>query len=170
MRSYSGSFHSGQRGGHPVNGPSPPQRSNLRWIAGGIESKFWRITKGKNHASLPAQFRWDEAPVPLSTTFPFRLSIRHAQRGNERAIDGNSAKFAVGSGNVLESDACLRPRHPKMALAALAMIDTWQFTPAKKKRWEPDVCGPFPLNSRFYSVRFWRDVPVTDSAHRRFWV
>ena len=152
-------FSPGSRGGHPVN-VRANQRMEFSLDVAGRDSGGWQITKSKNHTSLPPQLQWDIAPIPLGTTFPvYPLNALRAGLKGKTQLN-----FVVGpSGKVIKANV-IAATTPEMGLAALAMIDTWQFTPAKKKDGTPMFAALAIEHS--FEPSGQGDVPVTDAAHR----
>jgi TonB family protein len=151
-------FSPGLKEGKPVF-VRASQRIEFRMDFGGQTSSAWQIFKTKDHASLPAELRWDIAPVPLSTAFPvYPFAMLRAETKGKTLL-----RFMVGpNGQVVKANV-LQATTPEMGLAALAMIDTWHFTPAKKKDGTPMFCV-LVLEHNFIPSGF-GDVPVTRSAH-----
>ena len=135
------------------------QRIEFTMDQGGRTSAAWRIVKAKNHASLPPELRWDEAPVPLSSAFPVYPfeALQAETKGTTRL------SFVVGpEGNVVKATV-IQATTPEMGMAALAMIDAWHFKPATKKDGTPTF-ALLALEHDFNPSGF-GDVPVTHAAH-----
>lgn len=150
-------FSPGLKAGKPVY-VRVNQRIEFTLDQGGRTPAAWRIVKAKNHASLPVELRWDEAPVPKSSAFPVYpfAALQAGMKGTTRLT------FVVGpEGNVVKA-TLVQATTPEMGLATLAMIDVWHFTPAKKK----DGTPTFALLSLEYDFNpsGFGDVPVTHAA------
>jgi TonB family protein len=152
-------FSPGKMDGRPVN-VRAVQKIEFLMDSGGANSGFWQITKAKDHSSLPPELRWDKAPVPESTTFPV-YPFAALQGG----VKGKTLiSFVVGPNGMVVKSKILQATTPEMGQAALAMIDTWHFTPAKKKDGTP-LFAALGLEHNFAPSGM-GDVPVTYAAQR----
>ena len=90
--------------------------------------ELWQSTKGKDHAKLPLEIRWDECPVPIASTYPVypAEALQAARKGHAvvRYLVNPQGRIQVAK--VLEASA------PEFGGAAMASIDVWRFKPATR--------------------------------------
>lgn len=93
----------------------------------------WIVGKSKNHSTLPAEFQWDEAPVPESIAYPVYpfAALQASAKGKTHL------KFVVGPDGEVVQAQVVQATTPEMGQAVLAMIDDWSFKPAKKQDGTP---------------------------------
>ena len=119
-------FEPAQKNGKPVNARMMvPIYFNLE---GGRNTEgYWRVPALREPEKLPPALRWTKAPEPVSTTFPLYPfeALRDKKKGHTKI------RFLIGpDGRVMQSQL-LEASEPEFGYAALAMIDRWQFKPAK---------------------------------------
>lgn len=85
--------------------------------APGNATGLWTVGKRGKKNELP--------PVPVNTSFPvYPLESLQAEKSDQTKL-----KFLVGPDGQVVSAQLLEATTPEMGQAALAMIDTWKFTP-----------------------------------------
>ncbi len=120
-------FLPGRKAGLPVN-VRASQTIVFELGEPGSNPVLWQVKKGKDHASLPPELQWDTAPVPTNTAFPVYpfAALRAGTKGSTRL------SFVIGPKGKVIKASVIQATTPEMGLAVLAMIDTWEFTPARK--------------------------------------
>jgi len=126
--------------------------------ASGGGAGLWFVSRLKNPGELPPELRWDVAPQPVSTAFPVYpfTALQAGQSG------WTEIKFIVGPGSKITASQLLQASNPEMGLAALAMIDTWEFTPPKKKNGTP--CFAALSMKHEFKAHGSGDAPIPDEA------
>jgi len=116
-------FQPGRKNGRVVN-VRISQPISFEPEEGGTE--LWQSTKGKDHAKLPQEIRWDECPVPIASTYPVypAEALLGGRKGHAvvRYLVNPQGRIQVAK--VLEASA------PEFGGAAMASIDAWRFKPA----------------------------------------
>ncbi len=149
-------FKPGLKNGHPVNTRA---QQLLVFKLDREEGRVpWRIEKNRNQSSLPFELQWDEAPVPIKTAFPvYPLAALQAEVKGQTRLN-----FIIGpEGRVIKAKVT-KTTTPEMELAVLAMIDAWQFTPARKKDGTP-AYAEISIEHEFNPYGG-GDVPVANTA------
>lgn len=85
--------------------------------------------KGREHDKLPVAFQWETPPKAAYVNFPvypFEL-LKAGVRGKA------SIAYIVGPDGLVQKSDIREASHPEIGLAMQAMIDAWQFEPAKNK-------------------------------------
>ncbi len=85
--------------------------------------------KGREHDKLPVAFQWETPPKAVHVNFPvypFEL-LKAGVRGKA------SIAYIVGPDGLVQKSDIREASHPEIGLAMQAMIDAWQFEPAKNK-------------------------------------
>lgn len=148
-------FKPGKKNGRAVNTRA---RIDIPFTLEGGGGQMWGVDRKGDQSSLPPEMRWDIAPEPQSTMFPVYPfdDLQAGRKGRTRIV------FVVGPAGNVVSARLDEATTPEMGRAALAMIDTWGFKPARKKDGSPafaalSISHDFSINRG--------DVPVTDSAH-----
>lgn len=151
-------FAPGEVDGKPVNTRvSQLIEFNLEPVAG-RELELWKITKGKDHDKLPPEYQWEQPPMPKTTQFPVYPfeQLKAGTAGKARVAYVVGPKGTVLAAKVTEATA------PEFGAAVMAMIDGWQFKPAKLKDGKP---GFARLATEYEFKPGGRaDVPVSDEA------
>lgn len=148
-------FTPGKKNGRPVNTRC---EIDIPFTLEGGGETFWQVKKQKNPESMPPEYRWDIAPEPVNTMFPvypFEDLVQEKEGKTQIA-------FVIGRDGYVISSRVLQATTPEMGQAALAMIDAWEFKPARKKDGTPAYAAVGLTHS--FGLRS-GDVPVSDSAH-----
>lgn len=126
----------------------------------GSKEGLWYVPKQKNPQELPEELRWAIAPQPVNTAFPIYplAALRAGQAG------WSEIRFIIGPNGRITGSQLLGASHPEMGAAALAMIDTWEFTPPKKKDGTP--CNAVLTIRHQFKPNNYGDVPVSDEARK----
>ncbi len=92
----------------------------------------WKIGRG-DQSKMPPEAQWDVPPEPFNTAFPvYPFAELLAGRKGQTKLN-----FVVHpDGRVVEAHL-LEATTPEFGRAVLAMIDTWEFKPARKKDGTP---------------------------------
>lgn len=150
-------FSPAKKGGRPVNMRCQQLITFDLW-GGGKSPELWRVVKSKNHDKLPPEFQWDTPAMPKTTLFPV-YPFEELQAG----VEGKAVvNYIVGpNGQVLRANV-REATTPEFGMAVMAMIDAWQFSPAKNKKGTPVYAN----NAVEYSFRTngRGDIPVSDEA------
>lgn len=126
--------------------------------AGGTATGLWKVGKRSKNDGLPPEMQWDRPPVPINTSFPvYPLESLQAEKTGQTKL-----KFLVGPDGRVASAQLQEATTPEMGRAALAMIDTWVFTPAAKKDGTP--CYAALAIEHDFRMRSESDVPVATEA------
>jgi len=124
---------------------------------------LWEVTgkRGKDGGDLPAEFQWHKAPEATATAFPVYpfAALQARQEGVVRMGFVISPDGRVAGAKILEEPA------PELGLAALAMIDTWAFTPPAKKDGTPCFAA-ISMKFDFQTGRGRGDVPINDEMRQ----
>lgn len=147
-------FKPGLKNGIPINTARVQQMITFRINDGG----GWRLKKGKDHSMLPANFQWDTPPKPTLTTFPvypFEL-LRAGTKGKTRIT------CIIGPEGKLQKTTLQEATTPEMGMATLAMMDAWEFKPARKADGTP--CSAVVVMEHIYTPSGRDSVPVSDYA------
>jgi TonB family protein len=90
--------------------------------------ELWQSTKGKDHAKLPLEIRWDVCPVPLASTYPVypAEALQAGRKG--RAV----VRYLVNTQGRIQTAKVLEASAPEFGGAAMASIDAWRFKPATR--------------------------------------
>lgn len=129
-------------------------------VRGSERVGLWAVKKTSKHKSLPAEFQWHTAPVPVGSNFPVYPfeSLRAKVKGKTKV------RFIIGpEGRVLVAEV-MEATVPELGRAAVAAMETWLFTPPKKR----DGTASFAVveMEHDYHPSGWGNVPLTDSAKR----
>jgi TonB family protein len=126
----------------------------------GSKDGLWYVPRLKNPKELPEELRWVIAPEPVNTAFPIYplAALQAGQSG------WSEVKFIIGPAGRITASQLLGASHPEMGHAALAMIDTWEFTPPKKKDGTP--CYAALTIRHEFKPNNYGDVPVSDEARQ----
>jgi len=124
----------------------------------GKETGLWSVPKPGKKDGLPPELQWDKGPVPVNTAFPvYPFEALQAEKSGKTRL-----KFLVGPDGKVAMAQLIEATTPEMGLAALAMIDTWVFTPATKKDGTP--CFSSLAIEHEFRPRSESDAPVTSEA------
>jgi TonB family protein len=119
---------------------------------------LWRVTKGKNHQTLPPDYQWETAPVPINTRYPvYPFEPLKAGKTGKVAIT-----YVVGTNGRVSQAKVTSATVPEFGEAVLAMIDAWQFTPPKRKDGTP--CSALVGGEYEFKPNGRGDVPVSDET------
>jgi TonB family protein len=116
--------------------------------------------KGKDHAKLPAAFQWETPPKAIYVNFPvypFDL-LKVGVRGKA------SIAYIVGPDGLVQKSEIREASHPEIGLAMQAMIDAWQFEPAKNK--DGLLCYAMLTIAQEFVPRGRGFVPISDEARQ----
>lgn len=148
-------FAPGMKAGRPVKIWA---RQELIFSYDSAGRQPWKIGRG-DQSKMPLEARWDVPPEPVNTTFPvYPFAELLAGRKGKTKLN-----FVVHpDGRVVEAHL-LEATTPEFGQAVLAMIDTWEFKPARKKDGTPtyaiiSFAHEFEPNGN-------GDVPVPRFAH-----
>lgn len=125
-------FRPGESEGRPVS-VRVSQLIDFELDESGRWSETWQVSKGKDHAERPPEFRWDIPPKPVLTMFPV-YPFAQLQAGRKGKV---KLAFVVGPGGRVVSAELLEATVPEFGAAVLAMIDAWEFEPARKQDGTP---------------------------------
>lgn len=144
--------------GHAVNvRVRQPLKFEMDFV-GGEARGLWEVARPGKKAGLPPELQWDRAPMPVNSAFPvYPLEALRAGKDGTTKI-----KFLVGPDGTVVSAQVLEATTPEMGAAALAMIDTWVFTPPAKKDGTP--CYAALAIEHEFRPRGTGDVPVAPEA------
>jgi TonB family protein len=127
---------------------------------GGSSGGTWKIKDltDKDRAGLPPEARWDTAPVPTSTTYPVypRAALEAGQQGLTKL------NFVVGADGRVQAAKILEATTPEMGHAALAMIETWEFSPPSRK--DGKACVALLSIQHEFRSNGRGDVPVSEET------
>jgi TonB family protein len=125
----------------------------------GSKDGLWYVPRQKFPKEYPEELRWEIAPQPVKTAFPIYplTALQSGQAG------WSEIKFIIGPAGRITASQLLGASHSEMGQAALAMIDTWEFTPPKKKDGTPCYAA---LTIKHEFKPHSGDVPVSDEARK----
>lgn len=148
-------FKPGRKNGRAVN-TRVRQEFPFTLTDGGAQ--MWSVSKTADQSSLPPALQWDIAPVPVNTTFPVYpfADLESAKKGKTKIL------LVVGTDGRVVSADIKEATTPEMGLAALAMIDAWEFKPARKK--DGSLAGAVLAMEHEFNING-GDAPVSKSAH-----
>jgi TonB family protein len=121
-------------------------------------SDLWKVSKEKNHSTLPPEFQWDSPPVPVVTEFPV-YPLPQLQAGRTGKV---RVEYVVDANGRVETAKVLHTTAPEFAQAILAMIDGWRFAPAKKS--DGSTCSAKLVAEYNFGLGGRSDVPVSEPA------
>lgn len=125
---------------------------------GDTKDGLWYVGRQKNPEKLPEELRWSVAPQPVNTAFPvYPFAALQAEQAGWSDI-----KFIIGPNGRITASQLLGASQPEMGEAALAMIDTWEFTPPKKKDGTP--CFAALTMRHEFKPHNYGDVPVSEEG------
>ena len=151
-------FVPGQKNGQVVNVRAQQTISFDRDDQRPGENGLWRVPKNSKQTQQAPELQWDKAPEPVNTTFPV-----YPFETLKAGISGKTRLgFLVGPNGRVISAKLQEATTPEMGLAALAMIDTWEFTPPAKKDGTP--CFAAVAIEHDFKAKLGGDAPVTDEA------
>ncbi len=116
--------------------------------------------KGRDHTKLPAAFQWETPPKAAYVNFPvypFEL-LKTGVRGKA------SIAYIVGPDGLVQKSNIQEASHPEIGLAMQAMIDAWQFEPAKNK--DGLLCYAMLTIEQEFVPRGRGFVPISDEARQ----
>lgn len=149
-------FRPGRINGRPVN--TLVRQAFPFQITDGSGQSLWQVKRSGREEALPEQYRWHIAPEPINTAFPV-YPFTDLQAG----VDGQTLiTFVIGPGGRVEASRVMEATTPAMGRAVAAMIETWEFKPARKADGTPSA-ALFSLKHEFKSNGK-GDVPISDSA------
>ncbi|AOS44114.1 transport protein TonB [Lacunisphaera limnophila] len=153
-------FEPGRKGGRPVK-----VRANqlLEFDSGAALGghELWRVPARNPDPEAPPELRWTKPPTPINTAFPV-----YPWGDFEARRDGRTdLRFVIGPQGRVIAAKVVSATTPEMAEAVLAMIDTWEFTPAQKADGTP-CFSAFSIQHDFRHAGIRGDVPITEGAHR----
>lgn len=133
---------------------------NLEPVGSGRAPEAWKVTKGKDHNKQPEGFRWETPPIPKQTRFPvYPFEQLKAGSGGTARIS-----YVVGPTGRVVATKLREASSPEYGGALLAMIEAWQFEPAKKKDGTPCYAN---LNAEYmFKPSGKGDVPVAAEARQ----
>jgi TonB family protein len=149
-------YSPGTKDGRPVN--TRVQQSVVFNLEGGGRD-LWEVKGGKENEGLPPEFRWKMAPRATNSMFPaYPLADLQANRSGKVTF-----RFIVDPRGRVVRSMIESATTPEMGAAALAAIDAWDFSPARKE--DGSACfAALRMEFVFHPNR--GDAPVTDSARR----
>ncbi len=125
---------------------------------GGRTLELWQVKKGKDHEKLPPEYRWEKPPQPKMTLFPvYPFELLQAGTAGKARVS-----YVVGpDGRVVDAQV-REATAPGFGAAVMAMIDGWEFSPARLK----DGTASFANLAIEYEFKPGgrADVPVSDEA------
>lgn len=134
------------------------QRIDFNLEPNGRPLELWKVTKGKDHANQPPEFQWEQPPEPKRTlypVYPFEL-LKAGTAGKARV------GYVVGPNGTVLAAKVIEASAPEFGAAVLAMIDGWQFKPARLKDGKP---GYARLATEYeFKPKGNDDVPVSAEA------
>lgn len=120
---------------------------------------FWTVENARARKTLPPEMQWDTAPEPSNTAFPVYPfeALQAGRKGKVQLV------FMIDTGGRIAQVRVKESTGPEFSQAALAMIDTWKFSPARRKDGTaiPTVLG---LEQDFDPDGSIGDVPLTAEA------
>jgi TonB family protein len=153
-------FEPGRKDGRVVN-VRATQMLEFDSGAGLDAHELWRVPSRNPDPKAPSELQWTKAPEPISTAFPV-----YPWKDFQARLNGKTQlKFMVGPQGRVVASKVLSATTPEMAEAVLAMIDMWEFTPAKKADGTPCFAA-FSIEHDFRYSGLSGDVPITEGAHR----
>ena len=152
-------FEPARKGGRPVNTRA---KQMLEFDSGALSGHdLWRMPSRNPDRNAPPELQWTKPPEPIHTAFPvYPWEDFQARRNGKTDL-----RFVVGPHGRVVVTKVLEATTPEMAQAVLAMIDTWEFTPAKKADGTPCFAA-FSIQHEFRHSGLRGDVPITEGAHR----
>lgn len=147
-------FAPGVKAGRPVNTRC---QIDIPFMLEGGGTLPWSVGKQKTPEALPPELRWDIPPEPVNTMFPV-YPFEDVAKGT---TGKTKIAFIIGPTGRVASARVLEATTPQMGQAVLAMIDAWEFKPARKKDGSPALAAVglehvFGIGTG--------DVPVSDEA------
>ena len=151
-------FLPGMRAGRAINTRATQRVSFDLDNNGSKATGLWQVPKPGKDDGLSPEFQWEKAPVPVNTTLPvYPYEALQTEKSGKTHL-----KFIVGPDGRVASAQLLEATSPEMGHAALAMIDTWIFTPAAKKDGTP--CYAVLGVEHDFKIRSESDAPVSPEA------
>lgn len=152
-------FEPARKGGRPVNTRA---KQMLEFDSGALSGHaLWRMPSRNPDRDAPPELQWTKPPEPIHTAFPvYPWEDFQARRNGKTDL-----RFVVGPHGRVVVTKVLEATTPEMAQAVLAMIDTWEFTPAQKADGTPCFAA-FSIQHDFRHSGLRGDVPITEGAHR----
>lgn len=150
-------FSPGMMNGRPVN-VRAQQLIEFDLTNRGRVPDYWHVAKGKDHDKLPAEIRWETPPVPKRTLFPVYPfeQLQAGQAGRARI------NYLVGPAGRVVMARVLEATTPEFGQAVLAMIDAWEFEPARKR--DGTACMAMLGIQYEFKPNTRSEVPVTKEA------
>jgi TonB family protein len=155
-------FKPGEVNGRKVN-VRAQQLIKFELDTGDSSSPLWVVHKNKDKRAgeLPPEFQWTKAPEAIATSYPvYPLAALQANQEGVVRIG-----FVVNPQGKVVLPQVVEAATPEMGLATLAMIDTWAFTPPKKKDGTACYAG-ISMTFKFLTKDGRGDVPVNDEMRR----
>ena len=118
-------FHPGLKNGQVVNCRA---QQRVQFELDDPSTELWQTTKAPDHANLPLEIRWDEAPQPIKSTYPVYPAEALQAEKKGRAV----VRFLVNPQGRIEAAKVLEASAPEFGGAAMASIDAWRFKPATR--------------------------------------
>ncbi len=139
-----------------VDGRPVPVRAN-QFIEFNLP-ELWKVTKSKDHDQQSPEFQWETPPVPKMTMFPV-YPFEFLQAGTPGKV---RIVYIVGPQGRVVAAKIIKATAPEFGRAVTAMIDAWQFDPAKRKDGKP--CYARLVIEYEFKPNRRGDVPVSDEA------
>ncbi len=92
--------------------------------------ELWQPTKGKDHAKLPLEIRWDKCPEPIQSTYPIYPAEALVAGKKGHAV----VRYLVNSQGRIETAMVIEASAPEFGGAAMASVDAWRFKPATRAK------------------------------------
>jgi TonB family protein len=144
-----------EKDGHPV---SMRAEQEIIFAVDDSREEYWTITKGRDHEKQEPEYRWDKPPEVINSAFP--VYPFEALRG--RVAGKARIAFVVGPDGAVRQSLVEEATTPEMGLAALAAVETWRFSPARKKDGTP--CLAKLAREQDFTMDKYSDAPVSASA------
>lgn len=149
-------FQPAQKGGKPVN---TRVHIDLPFTLSGMTGhNLWHIEPPRDWSKVPAEFRWDVPPEPVSTlvaAYPFEALLA----GKSGRV---TASYIIDRDGRVAGVKIREATDPTFGAAVAAMIDGWRFKPARKS----DGSATYAIVNltRDFQPNGRGDVPVPGSA------
>lgn len=152
-------FEPARKDGRPVNTrASQLLEFSSNSARGGRD--LWRVPSRNPDRNAREELRWTQPPEPTGTAFPvYPWDDFQARRSGRTELN-----FLVGPTGRVVAAKVVSATTPAMAQAALAMIDTWEFKPARRA--DGTACYAALRIRHDFRHGGGGDVPITDGAHR----
>ncbi len=150
-------FTPAEVGGRPVY-TRVSQLIEFHLEPGGRDLEMWQVTKGKDHDQQQPEFQWETPPSPKMTMFPV-YPFELLQAGTPGKV---RISYIIGPRGRVVATKVIEATTPEFGAAVTAMIDGWEFKPAKRKDGTP---GYARLATEYeFKPNGHGDVPVREEA------